>query len=271
MNDAMQAILLGKRCAIALGLALFLAGCGSEPMAEAPTDTSATPPQPVETAAPVAAAPTEAPTKDEAPAVEAIAEPAIETASYPERGRLTAMEAGDLKCYTTLVDPQGQVFDIGATFEICDRQAELLNQNAIFTYSVENVADCQSAEPCGRTRQETLISGAIVLGEAWEVWSNGTWTVTVGQLDSWDGTNNTGGLTYYGCDDQGNCLALDQGFTVCRNGICNMSWENGNYAYTLSSELSEDPADSQTTLLVYENATEILRAENMERIDGSDF
>jgi len=260
----------GKRCAIALGFALFLASCSSEPVAEAPATGSPESSNPSET---VASAPTEpAPpvAKVDAPlASEPIAE-TIETTPYPERGQLTSLQMGDLMCYTTLVDPQGQMFDIGATFEICDRQAELLNQNAIFTYSVENVADCQSAEPCGRTRQETLISDVIVLGEAWEVWSNGTWTVTVGQIDSWDGTNNTGGLTYYGCDDQGNCLALDEGFTVCRNGICNMSWENGDYAYTLSSELSET-GDGQTTLLVYQNGNEILRADNMEIIDASDF
>lgn len=190
--------------------------------------------------------------------------------SYPNIGVLTSAQSGDLKCYTTVRDPQGQVFDLGATFEICDRQASLLDQTVRLVYSEESVADCQSAEPCGRSRQETLISDAVILGDDWDTYSNGQWTVTVGRLGSWDGTNNTGNLTYYGCDRDGNCLSLADGFLVCRNGVCNMSWENGDYAYTLSSELTEN-GDGDTSLLVWQGETEILRAENMEVIDSSEY
>lgn len=252
---------------LGLGVGLGSVGCGNDPVAEAPSPApepvvSSSSPEP--TQSPVAQAPTApSPTPAVAP------EPEV-TASYPEIVEVLEMQVGDLQCYTVVRDRQGQIFDIGATFDVCERADDLINQTVRLAYSVENVADCESAEPCGRTRQATLISNAVKLGQSWQVLSNGTWTVTVGQLDSWDGTNNTGNLTYYGCDDQGNCLALTNGFTVCRNGVCNMSWENGNYAYTLSSEMTET-GDGATTLLVWQNGNEILRAENMELMDSSDF
>jgi hypothetical protein len=189
---------------------------------------------------------------------------------YPEIGTLISAQSGDLACYTTVRDRQGREFQILATYEICDRQSQLLNQTVRFIYEDGNVPDCESAEPCGRTRRETLIADVVELGDSWQVLSNGTWTVTVGRIGSWDGVNNTGGLTYYGCDSAGNCLSLTDGFVVCRHGVCNMSWENGDYAYTLSSELREDHND-QTTLLVWQGATEILRAENMQLIEASDY
>jgi len=256
--------------AIALGLALFLGSCGA-PVAESPSDTSSATTAPSSVAAKTDTAIAQSPdpaaktTPETAPAdKENVVEP------YPEIGELIELQPGDLKCYATVRDPQGQVFDIGATFEVCDRQDELLNQTVRLVYSEENVADCPSNEPCGRSVRETLISDGIPLGEAWQVLSNGAWTVTVGRIESWDGTNNTGNMTYYGCDDTGSCLSLTEGFTVCRNGVCNMSWANGDYAYTLSSEMSET-AGGTSTLLVWQNGTEILRAENMEIIDSSDF
>lgn len=261
---------------LAIALSFTMAGCGggadtetqsdpltdtseSEAIAKTEIASSTTPSDGSESSGQSSETP-----DSEIPSEEAIAEP------YPEIGVLTSAQAGDLKCYVTVRDPQGQVFDLGATFEICDRQENLLDQTARFIYSTESVADCESAEPCGRSRQETLISDAVILGDDWSTYSNGQWTVTVGRLGSWDGTNNTGNLTYYGCDSSGNCLSLTDGFLVCRNGVCNMSWENGDYAYTLSSELTET-GDGDTSLLVWQGETEILRAENMEVIDSSEF
>ncbi|MBD1910708.1 MULTISPECIES: hypothetical protein [unclassified Leptolyngbya] len=251
--------------AIALGLALLLSSCGAT-VAESSSapESSASSSKPVAVAAASSAT---NPKAEKAEEVEAIAQ-AEETTEYPEIGQIISLQSGDLMCYTVVRDRQGQEFDIGATFEICEQQ-ELLNQNVRFVYSEENVADCQSAEPCGRSRKETLISDVVLLGENWQVLSNGDWTVTVGRIESWDGVNNTGGLTYYGCDSDGNCLSLTDGFTVCRDGICNMSWENGDYAYTLSSEVTDD-GEGSTTLIVWQNGDEILRAENMELIDSSD-
>lgn len=254
-----------------LGIAVLLAGCGSTAVVETPSETptaspgvsvpdskSATKPSPITNAEP-------APVKTVAPADDRASAPL----TYPEIGTLVSAQAGDLMCYATVRDRQGQEVQVGATYEVCDRQDELVDETVRFIYSEENVADCQSAEPCGRTRQETLISDAVMLGNSWQVLSNGDWTVTVGQIDSWDGVNNSGGLTYYGCDADGNCLSLDEGFVVCRNGVCNWSWANGDYSYTISSELTET-GDGPTTLLAWQGSTEILRAENMETIASSE-
>jgi len=258
--------------AIALGLTVLIASCSGETtVAESVPETPAATVAPVASPSPttVAQAPQSIPkakASDGAVESEIAMEPEV-AESYPEIGQILSMQAGDLKCYAVVRDRSGQEFDIGATFEVCE-QEDLLNQTVRFVYSEENVADCQSAEPCGRTRRETLISELIPLGESWQVLSNGTWTVTVGRVETWDGVNNTGNLTYYGCDEEGNCLSLTDGFVVCRNGVCNMSWANGNYAYTLSAELSETGEDP-TTLLVWEDGNEILRAENMEIVDSN--
>lgn len=246
--------------AIALGLTLLLSSCGDVAESSSSAPVSESPAKPV---AAVGASAVAAPKAEE----DEVAQAEV-TAEYPEIGQIISLQAGDLMCYAVVRDRQGQEFDIGATFEICEQQ-DLLNQNVRFIYSEENVADCQSAEPCGQTRQEILISDVVLLGENWQVLSNGTWTVTVGRIESWEGVNNTGGLTYYGCDADGNCLSLTDGFTACRDGICNMSWENGDYAYTLSSEMTDD-GEGSTSLIVWQNGNEILRAENMEVIDSSE-
>ncbi|WP_164674478.1 hypothetical protein [Spirulina subsalsa] len=187
--------------------------------------------------------------------------------SYPQRATFTRLQAGDLMCYTQVMDPQGQVFDLGATFELCDRQSELLNQTVRLLYSLENVADCESNEPCGKTRQETLISEVVLLGDSWQVWSNGQWTVTVGRMEL--GDIGSQGMTYYGCDAQNNCLALEDGMTICRNGICNMTWSNGDYTYTLSSEMREE-GDGPTRLLVFQGERELVNAPGMRIVEASD-
>jgi hypothetical protein len=252
-----------------IGMAVLFSGCGSS------TDTATPEPEPEPVAAEsVEESPEMAETSTLTPEQEAenAAEEAVlpEDRGYPSIGVITEAQSGDIMCYATVMDRQGQEFEIGAGFEICDRSETLFNQTVRFVYSEENVADCESAEPCGKSRTETLITDVVMLGDSWQVLSNGKWTVTVGQLDSWDGVNNTGGLTYYGCDTQGNCLALDGGVTICRNGICNMAWENGNYAYTLSTELTET-GDSPTTLLVWNGSEEILNSPGLELVDSSDW
>lgn len=292
MKNAMFALLLGKRWAIALGSAFVLVGCSNAPLIENSANFETGTPNPAEEVSTTpgttpgnpptrqpANPPTAAPTNPEPPAPNPPTDTApvdpspdlVDPTVYPERGQITELQMGDLMCYTTIVDANGQMYDIGAAFEICSREAELLNQPVMLTYSLESVADCQSAEPCGRTREELIITEAVPLGESWETWSNGTWTVTVGRLESWDGGNHTGNLTYYGCDDQGNCLSLDQGFTVCRFGLCSMSWENGSYVYALKTEMTEGGEPGRTTLVVRQGEAEILRAENMQVVASSQF
>lgn len=256
-----------------IALVLLLSSCGSSTNTTTPAGApEAVTEELVEDETAIAATSAETPTLTPEQEAENAAEEAVlpEDRGYPSIGAITATQTGDLMCYTTVMDRQGQVFEIGAGFEICDRNDALINQTVRFVYRDENVADCESAEPCGKTRVETLITDTVMLGDSWQVLSNGQWTVTIGQLDSWDGVNGTGGLTYYGCDTQGNCLALDGGVTICRNGICNMAWENGDYAYTLSTELTEN-GDAPTTLLVWQGGEEILNSPGLELVDSSDW
>lgn len=273
---------------LAIALMLLLGSCGGSSETRSPADskersvsesTAAAPtleddrptPQVAESTSPPASDPAAAPDSPPA-ALDASAPSHASTAAntYPEIGVLTSAQIGDLMCYVTVEDMEGQAFERGATFELCDRQNSLLNQTARFVYSSETVADCESAEPCGRSRQDMLIADAVVLGESWEILSNDTWTVTVGRLESWDGTNGTGNLTYYGCDRNNNCLALTGGSMVCRNGICTMVWNNGSYTYMLSSTITTS-GDAPTTLQVRQNGSEILRADNMTIVVSSDF
>ena len=59
-------------------------------------------------------------------------------------------------CYVDLVDVRGKKYNLGADFEICN-QTKLVNKQVKVTYKKGNVNDCQSAEPCGKTRIENLI------------------------------------------------------------------------------------------------------------------
>lgn len=180
---------------------------------------------------------------------------------YPEIGTPIELVQGDLLCYATIVDEQGEELRVGATFEICRDQDTILNKRVRFIYTLENVADCESAEPCGKIRQETVISDTVLLGENAEKLSNGEWTILVGNGESWDGTNNTGNLTYYGCDPQNNCLALTGGKVTCRDGVCSIGWQNGEYTYIIAQTITENAQDSTTTLRVRQGSEVILEAD----------
>lgn len=76
----------------------------------------------------------------------------------PSFGTIKDMQNGDLKCYVTVVDKNGKVHEgVGATFEVCEPE-KYVNKKVKMSYSLENVSDCQSSEPCGKTIKEWLIS-----------------------------------------------------------------------------------------------------------------
>ena len=77
-------------------------------------------------------------------------------APLPRTGKILKMTNGDLMCYLDIKDPQGKIHNVGATFEICE-QTKLLNKQVRFTYKKMPINDCQSAEPCGKTRVETIV------------------------------------------------------------------------------------------------------------------
>lgn len=80
-------------------------------------------------------------------------------ARQPQVATVKKMVDGDLMCYVTLVDRNGVKYEnIGATFEICVQKKTYLNKKVNLVYGQVSVNDCQSAEPCGKTRRQTLIT-----------------------------------------------------------------------------------------------------------------
>ncbi|MBW4560775.1 MAG: hypothetical protein KME32_06375 [Mojavia pulchra JT2-VF2] len=77
---------------------------------------------------------------------------------YPQRGTVKEMVNGDLKCYVTLIDENGTKHNLGATFEICESPKTFLNKKVNLVYEIMSVSDCESAEPCGKSKKESLIT-----------------------------------------------------------------------------------------------------------------
>ncbi|MBW4549161.1 MAG: hypothetical protein KME25_32870 [Symplocastrum torsivum CPER-KK1] len=87
-----------------------------------------------------------------------VAAQASDSVEQPEVATVESMVGGDLMCYVTLVDENGiRHQDVGATFEMCENQETFLNKKVNLAYEEVQVNDCQSAEPCGKTRLQTLI------------------------------------------------------------------------------------------------------------------
>lgn len=82
----------------------------------------------------------------------------------PTVATVKAMVNGDLMCYVTLVDENNIEHEVGATFEICENPDRFLNQKVRLSYKRVPVNDCESAEPCGKTRIESLIINMEIIG-----------------------------------------------------------------------------------------------------------
>lgn len=82
--------------------------------------------------------------------------PADAAAKLPRNGTVLKMTNGDIMCYVELRDVFGKEHTIGADFELCNKPKKYLNRRVRITYARVKVNDCQSAEPCGKTRWETL-------------------------------------------------------------------------------------------------------------------
>jgi len=246
--------------------------------------------QPVQTLSAGASAPSAPSTKPEptaasAPSPVAQATPQtvdiFQTSTLPSTGTVQEMVAGDLMCYLTMQDDRGTTRRLGATFEVCE-QTSFLNQRVRFFYEPVSVSDCESAEPCGNSRPALLISrmeridpdatsGTPPAQSADRyTLTNGEWTISVGNIQSWSGVNNTGDLTYNGCNRQNECLQLQGGRMSCRDGICAIGWQNGDYFYSLQSPIeSVDSTARQTkatTLTVRRGDAVILQANELRPI-----
>ncbi|MEA5622157.1 hypothetical protein [Nostoc sp. UHCC 0251] len=76
----------------------------------------------------------------------------------PMLGTIKDMRNGDLKCYVNVVDEKGKLYEsVGASFDICEPK-KYINKKVEMYYQIENVNDCQSSEPCGKTIKEWLIT-----------------------------------------------------------------------------------------------------------------
>ncbi|MEA5524862.1 hypothetical protein [Nodularia spumigena] len=186
----------------------------------------------------------------------------------PKIGTVKELVTGDIICYATLVDEQGKEFRDGASFELCAESEKYLNKKVRASYEIASLNDCESNEPCGKSRQESIISQMEILDKQSptppqssnsSTYSNGKWTITIGNRNSWSGVNNTGNLTYKGCDAQGNCINLTGGKVSCRDGRCVTGWVNGDYRYILSQSITED-GNGSPTLIVKQGDKEILNA-----------
>ncbi|AFY36410.1 hypothetical protein [Calothrix sp. PCC 7507] len=82
----------------------------------------------------------------------------------PKIGTIKEMVNGDLKCYVTLVDETGKEHNLGAAFDVCEKPETFVNKKVSLDYAIESVSDCQSAEPCGKTKKELLITKILILG-----------------------------------------------------------------------------------------------------------
>jgi hypothetical protein len=198
-------------------------------------------------------------------------------AQQPKVGTVKALVNGDLMCYVTLSDPKGIEHNVGATFEVCAEEGKFLNKQVRAVYEVKSVNDCESAEPCGKSRQESIITKMEVVSAGSEqkpasansqTLSNGEWTITISNTDSWNGVNGTGNVSYRGCDANGKCLSLKGGKIICRNGKCVTAWKNGDYVYIVEQAITED-GNGDSTLIVRKDTTEILKATGLKAVSGN--
>jgi hypothetical protein len=192
----------------------------------------------------------------------------------PTVGTVKSMTNGDIMCYVKLVDEKKVEHNLGASFDICTKEKTFLNKKVNLVYKQVAVNDCQSAEPCGKTRKEMLITQMDIIAQKpaaskdTHTYSNGKWTITIGNGKSWSGVNGTGNLTYRGCDDQGKCINLTGGKVTCRDGKCLTGWKNGEYYYIVEQTITEDQSKSSTTLIVKKGDTVKMTATGFKLISS---
>ncbi|MBD1895563.1 hypothetical protein [Coleofasciculus sp. FACHB-129] len=195
----------------------------------------------------------------------------------PTIGTVKSMVQGDLKCYVTLVDENRIERNVGASFEVCEQEKTFLFKKVRNSYEILSVNDCESIEPCGKSKQESLITKMEIIDDGnsqaptdSQTLSNGEWTITVGNAKSWSGVNGTGNLSYRGCDANGKCINLTGGKITCRDGSCTTGWANGDYFYILETPISSpdqtEESNSSTTLTVKKGSTVILTATGLKAV-----
>ena len=202
----------------------------------------------------------------------------------PKIATIKSLIKGDLKCYVVLVDEQSANQELGATFDVCAEGEKFLSTKVNLTYDTVKVNDCQSNEPCEKTKDESLIVKIDPLNSASTkpnktkpnnyadivTLTNGKWTITIGDRNSWDGVNGTGNLTYYGCSSGGKCIKLRGGQVNCQEGECTIAWKNGNQDYIVKGGITAKNGEgsmSPSTLIVLQGNTVIATAEGLQPLN----
>ena len=198
----------------------------------------------------------------------------------PQVGTVKEIVQGDLMCYVTLTDQAGKEHNLGASFEICATPEKFLNKKVSLGYETASVNDCESNEPCGKSKQVLLITKMEVISNTSPTssksgnsptLSNGEWTIKIGNRDSWSGVNGTGNLSYNSCNSKGKCLNLTGGKITCRDGKCITAWKNGDYSYIVEQPIVEEPAKSEdiassTTLTVRKGGNVLMNVRGFKAI-----
>lgn len=76
----------------------------------------------------------------------------------PKIATVKSMSNGDLACYVDLVDQKGKKSHEYAKFEICAQEKTFLKKKVSLTYAKGSINDCQSNEPCGKSKTVILIT-----------------------------------------------------------------------------------------------------------------
>jgi len=72
----------------------------------------------------------------------------------PKVATIKNMITGDLKFYVTFVDAKNTEQQKGATFAACENKEKFFNKKVNLKYKYIKVNDCESAEPCGKTKED---------------------------------------------------------------------------------------------------------------------
>ncbi|MCP4135816.1 MAG: hypothetical protein GY754_32915 [bacterium] len=83
-------------------------------------------------------------------------EPEVKAGAYYT---VKEMSQGDILCYITMADENGNNLHMSAAFAICEDDSRYLNKKvSIAKTEIANLNDCESNEPCGKTKKEKIIA-----------------------------------------------------------------------------------------------------------------
>ncbi|NEQ73477.1 MAG: hypothetical protein F6K23_10600 [Okeania sp. SIO2C9] len=88
---------------------------------------------------------------------------ALATVSISAIAQDTPLEVGTVQELITGDLKSGTEYNVGANFDICADQDYYLNKKVRLTYEEVNINDCESIEPCGKTRKERIVSKMKVI------------------------------------------------------------------------------------------------------------